>query len=129
MTPGSSEDPSDNDELPLRGLTPRRYILPLIDTTDLDNIPVGIDLLKGHDNDEALHGPATAVVVQKQRNQVVIHVTPKLLHTEWLELPQINPKYNGRNYRYIYGISGPSTFLNAPVALQVSIILNIGTLK
>jgi len=112
-------------EMDLRGITPRRYILPIVDEMKLDSISVGTDLLimKPTCNDNPAKR-ATALVTKKLSQEIVIHVTPQLLHPEWLELPQINPLCNGKHYRYIYGLSGPSTHSNAPLAFQVHFELN-----
>jgi len=109
-------------EMDLRGLTPRGYILAFVDETKLDSISVGTDLFimipTWTDN---LTKPATALVTENLSQEIVIHVTLQiLLHSKWIELPQINPLYNGKHYHYIYGLSGPPTNSNAPLAFQVS---------
>jgi len=117
MTPDGMFD--SNKTMALRGLTPRRYILPIFDYKKLDSVSMGNDLVMEQTCSDNPIVRATAVVTEKLSHEIVIHVTPQLLHTEWLELPQINPLYNGRNYQFIYGLSGPPTCSNAPLAFQV----------
>jgi len=110
-----------SDKMDLRGLTPRRYILPIVDETKLDSISVGTDFLimEPTCNDNPTKR-ATALVTKKLSQEIVVNVTPQLLHPKWMEFPQANPLYNGKHYRYTYELSGPPTHSNASLAFQVN---------
>ncbi|KAJ8022268.1 Beta,beta-carotene 15,15'-dioxygenase [Holothuria leucospilota] len=49
-----------------------------------------------------------------------VHCTPEIIHSHAFELPRINPEYNGKKYRYVYGIGG-DLFNNESMLKKVNV--------
>jgi hypothetical protein len=64
----------------------------------------------------------TATAVLRAGSNSIVDVTPHHLTTEWVELPRINYKLNGKMYKYFYAIgSNTPGYYVFPHASLVSI--------
>jgi len=63
-----------------------------------------------------------ATAVLRKGSESIIDLTPHHMLTEWLELPRINYKYNGKKYNYFYGIGStdPNVNISVPEPNKVS---------
>ncbi|XP_066944719.1 beta,beta-carotene 15,15'-dioxygenase-like [Macrobrachium rosenbergii] len=84
------KDTSDETRV-IYGSTMRRYVMPL---NGVDKAAVGENLVKIKD---------TTCKAIKQANGSV-HCTTQIIHPDFLDMPRINYKKNGKKYRYTYAV-------------------------